>query len=383
MRHYIIETIFCDNEQDPDILHSYFLRFRHTIASIGALHIPQESVVSALIYVSSDKTTWIDEIRSICDEIQPSSMVKFFIAVYEHPPEGYGYPADSHIDLLKNPNKSTDRRIALFKSHAESVLIAAKHTVRIAIDDDDLFLRHHLLEVDAIVTDQVALHPGALLAIGLSGTFIGYSNDTEVRVECVSLNRTITGNKFFIIPHAQYSTVEKYSPWQIPEVIDVTLTQRINSDVFRYEVVHNNVPGLIYMRRQQNLSNQSKNPYVLGRTKVISYSTEAELIADLPFLAGYSTSEDFLYGPFSTPFKVSAVRVGESTVEFRTNLEDAFDAGCEVALYLLKDGNRLDNIDYSTKPEGSFDKAPKDVQVRAFVRNPDGVIIGRLSSPIV
>jgi len=383
VRSYIIETIFCDNEQDPDVLHSYFLRFRHTITSIAALKIPQESVVSALIYVSSDKASWIEKIRSILREVQPTSMVRFSLSVYEHPAEGYGYPADSHIDLLKNPNKSTDRRIELFSRHANPVLIMAEHTIRVAIDDDDLFLQHHLLEVDAIVTDQVRRQPDTILAIGLSGTFVGYSSDDEVRVECVSLSRTITGNKFFIIPYSHYSGLERYSPWQIPEVIDLTLTQRHNSNSFRYDVVHNNAPGLIYMRRQQNLSNQSKNPYVLGRTKEISYSSEADLIADLPFLAGYRPSDQFVYGPFPTPFRIWAERIGEDTVQFRTNLEEAFDAECEVAFYLLKDGDRVDNVDYGPSSGGQFEESPCGVQVRAFVRNPDKAIVARLSSPVV
>lgn len=383
MRSYIIETIFCDNEQNPDVLHSYFLRFRHTIASIGALRVPQESVASALIYVSRDKARWIEEIRSIIDDVQPRSMVRFSLAVYDHPAEGYGYPEGSHVDLLKNPNKSTDRRVTLFRNHAQQVLVAAAHTIRIAIDDDDLFLRHHLLQVDAIVTDQIRLFPKTILAIGLSGTFVGYSSNDAVRVECVLFNRIITGNKFFVIPHNYYSSLERYSPWQIPEVIDVTLTERYNSEEFRYEVVHNNSPGLIYMRRQKNLSNQSKNPYVLRRTKEISYVSEPDLVADLPFLAGYEPSDHFVYGPFPTPFKVSAVRIGHSTVQFHTNLQEAFGDDCEVAFYLLKNGDRLNNIDYSPRSEGQFEDVPDEVQVRAFVRNSEKVIVGRLSTPAV
>ena len=127
--------------------------------------------------------------------------------------------------------------------------------------------------------------------------------------------------------------------------------ERYNTDTFRYEVVHNNAPGLIYMRRQKNLSNQSKNPYVLSRTKEITYASELDLVTDLPFLAGYDPSVQFVYGPFPTPFKVSAERVGDSVIQFRTNLEEAFDTSCEVAFYLLKEGDRLDNLDYSVRSE--------------------------------
>lgn len=99
----IVETMFCDNEHDQDILRTYFERFKTTLRSVLAQQLSDDIELLFTIYMSSDKRRWIDHSWSIIDNSELPSNMKVRIWEYQHP--NGGYPPAQGVDRMKSPNK--------------------------------------------------------------------------------------------------------------------------------------------------------------------------------------------------------------------------------------------------------------------------------------
>ena len=116
-----LDTIFCDAETDAQVIDRYMARFMVTLQSIGRQRIPKSSDIRLTVHLSREKPHLAPEIQSAFDSFTNEISAFCNIHFYEHPAEGYGVPAGSHIDQLKNPNKQPGRRERLFADSSQAV----------------------------------------------------------------------------------------------------------------------------------------------------------------------------------------------------------------------------------------------------------------------
>lgn len=383
MRIYTIETIFCDTERDVEKLDSYLIRCLSMIRSLSLLHVPTDSKAYAVLYVSNDKKAYIDRIRGFSDSLNWRG-VNFAIHEYTHPADGYKESESAnHLDRMRNPNKSfSGRRNKLFTQALDARIDESDQVVRLGLDDDDVFLPTHLEEIDSIVNSISTLSSGTF-ACGLTQTMLGYTEEHTFRVEFVDFTRSVTGNKFFFIPPEDRDQLINSSPWRLPELVDKRVVERFRQSGTPLHVIRNNAAGMVYMRRGDNLSRQSKAPYVAELHKTVTYSSEDAFLKDLDRIEGRIGNRSFVIKPVPTALAVSIVRNDEDTIIVSTNYKEVFSEGHSVAFYLLLDGNRIANLDFQDGESAEFLDAPMNVQVRAFVRNEAKKIVARRSSNIL
>ena len=155
-----LDTIFCDAETDAQVIDRYMARFMVTLQSIGRQRIPETSDIRLTVHLSQDKSRLAPVIQSAFDSFSNGIGAFCNIHFYEHPAEGYGVPAGSHIDQLKNPNKQPGRRDGLFADSSQAVDFHAYGAViRISMDDDDLYLPGHLEQISSLADILLAESP--------------------------------------------------------------------------------------------------------------------------------------------------------------------------------------------------------------------------------
>lgn len=293
----ISESIFCDVEKDCQILSIYYDRLILNLRSINQLSIDGFDFVHFL-YISKDKAEYILKIKNIL--AKNNKNVK--IIEYEHPCNGYPWKENTHIDLIKNPNKSPGYRDQLFEK--VSIDFAAySYFVRIAIDDDDAWLNHHLVNVFKIsqYLRNIFLDEDVVVGAAILSTYVAKVVDRQnITVDKVNLSRAICGNKFFC--SSSWEKIKKWSPWALPDRIDEDSLKKFKKNFgISYFLIKNLEPGLVYFRRGQNLSAQNKDwcidnyidrfcfsseDAVLEITKK-NDSNEAEVLAEIEGLSVY------------------------------------------------------------------------------------------------
>lgn len=258
----ILETMFCDNEQDQHVLSDYFQRFSHTLRSVLRQALPEELELLFTIYMSSDKRRWIDHTWAIIDDADLPPNAKVRVWEYTHPLAGY--PDAKGVDRVKSPNKHAPHRDRLFQNaHLHVDYPAYRSLIRVAIDDDDIWLPTHAAELHRVAREGRARHPEAnVLALGPVNCMIGYLTENGVDVDVVSMRRTLTGDKFYTVEHPSAAVVATLSPWSAPEILDETMAQRFQERDITLRYVKGNRPGFVYLRWGQNLSNYRKDFHV-------------------------------------------------------------------------------------------------------------------------
>lgn len=250
-----------------------------------------------------------------------------------------------------------------------------RSVIRVAIDDDDLWLKNHVSELHRVARQGHLSHPEAeILALGPVNCMIGYVSNDGVDVDIVSMRRTLTGDKLYSLEHATVGTISTLSPWGIPEILDESMAQRLLERGITLRYVKGNAPGFIYLRWGQNLSNYRKDYHVAetyGSFKVES----VESLLSYPNQNILTSQEPVEFGTFGKKLEVRASRSSEGTVQYTTNFESLNLADSQICFYLLQSGKRIDVKAYSNRGAGAFTNAPKGVNVKAFVRNNDGIYL--------
>lgn len=348
----VSETIFCDVETDKEKLNEYFERLKLCLLSISNID-AYGFDYRHLLYVSNDKTEFIEKIKSFIEE----KNIKFVDVVdYEHPKEGYPYGKNDHIDLIKNPNRSSGYRDRLFEK-ASIDNFRYDGFLRVAIDDDDAWLSGHLRN---LLNLGVYLHSLSgeqlLVAGGVLSAYIAKvkKGDTQVELEKVELDRAICGNKFYFSKN--WEKIKSWSPWSIPDVIDESAIEKFkknyNISLFKLSGVE---PGFIYFRRGLNLSSQSKSwctkkaidkQMLPNERSVTSLSQNGMVNKSLEAIViGARKYHEFIYYSKEDQKILYEFPCDSSSV----------DGGLKLSFYLYINGRIEKKIGYTKKADGFFE----------------------------
>ncbi|WP_193128824.1 hypothetical protein [Gulosibacter sediminis] len=381
----LLETIFCDYENDPEILSSYFERFQLTLESLSKQQVPAQAELSVVVYVSRDKGTWIEKVQGEIDRWRDirDARVAIKIHTYDHPEIGYPEGDQDRVDWQKNPSKHAPYREQLFTSSCKAVDFSAyDRLIRVTLDDDDVWLPWHtttLVTVAQAARSNERIAHQDDLALGLLDVNIAYIGDDEVEVRTVALERTLTGDKFYVIDDpGSRDDLARRSAWSIPEVMDKDQKRRMARHGVGLYAVRNYGAGFVYMRWGQNLSRQRKDGFQivgLGSQTLAAPQDVLELSRNqIPT----DESSGLWFGILPGRLKVDAKRHGRQ-VHASTNFDDVRKTGSQLALQLMRGGKRIDVRAYGSSANTVFENVPPGVTVQAFIRR-DGAIIGRATS---
>lgn len=258
MNKYLVvaETIFCDVETDAKKINMYFERLKLCLLSISDIN-ASDFDYKHLLYVSDDKEDLIKRLKKFIYE----KKINFVeMVLYSHPEDGYPWSSGDHVDLVKNPNRTSGYRDKLFdKASIEHNKYSG--FLRVAIDDDDVWLREHLANLLklGICLSKISKR-NSLVAGGVFSTYIAKVSDGDGGVELnkVELDRAVCGNKFYY--SECWNKICAWSPWSIPDVIDEKAIEKFKKaygiQLFSLSKVD---PGFVYFRRGSNLSSQNKS----------------------------------------------------------------------------------------------------------------------------
>lgn len=380
----LLETIFCDYETDPEILAHYFSRFELTVASLARQQVPEGVAFRTTIYLSTDKGEWGDKVRALVAGAQASAApgIELRIHDYTHPEVGYPEGDPTRVDWAKNPSKHSPYRERLFDAaHTDVDLTVLDRLLRVTIDDDDLWLPWHvrnLVDVARRAREDERVTWEGVLAIGLLDVNLGYTGEEGVTLETLALERTLTGDKYYVIDRpSELETLWPYSPWSIPEVMDKNQKRRLEQRGIGLYAVRNYVPSFVYMRWGQNLSNQRKDGLIitqLGRTHITSPKEILELTEEqVPH-----REAPMWFGILRGRLSIEARRNG-STVDVFTSFDDIAHPSSEICYYLMQGSEKVGLIPYSKQGRVMFRNAPPGVKVRGYHKR-DGKVVERIDS---
>lgn len=376
-----MDTILCDAESDPTVIDRYLKRFMLTLKSIGHQRLPKDTDFRLVVHLSYDKAHLAPIIQAALDSLPNDLTTSAKVHLYEHPAHGYGVPAGSHVDLIKNPNKQPGRRENLFRASSNDVEFSDFDAViRISMDDDDLYLPGHLEQVSSIAATLLHDSPDIPSAAGLYQCHLAHIGDASARMDHVSFSRVIPGNKFFVIPKAAYQYLADYSPWSIPELIDDESAESFLKRGIKLTLARNSRPTFVYMRRALNLSGQSKAHFIDAIHESRNYVDESELFLDVVSEdAAPSPLPQWHLEPLPRTLRLSCQRTTGDVIRAETNFSRMYGPGHEIAYYLLEDGVRVDTKWYSSDNTVNFTAPSNPCTVRAFVRR-NGEIVDRIFS---
>lgn len=261
----ILETLFCDTEMNDDILRRYHSFFEGLFVSVSC-----QSYRNFLwfIYVSRDKSYYIDEIQKRIDEFGVADRV--LVIEYDHPNSGYGTECDSHIDKSRRPNATIpSRREELFDIGVKGARLDLSNfndvLIRLAVDDDDFLSSQYFLNiVDCVVQYRNKLVSIDELIFGFKNISCAYYfGNGNVRVDSVTFAKIVTGAKF----SCSVTKVPR-SPYSLSEHIDDYKQSPSPVLGVEYVVVSDNTVGFSYNRHGQNFSNQNKRSHYIESKSV-------------------------------------------------------------------------------------------------------------------
>ncbi|MDJ0321747.1 DUF6270 domain-containing protein [Pseudarthrobacter sp. PS3-L1] len=376
-----LDVIICDAETDNRIVSSYIDRFRTSVAGLSAQKDINKTDVIFTVHLSRDKKQFIEAINEIMAQLPKLERWKSQIHFYDHPVEGYGELASSHPDLRVNPNKQPGRRELLFEDASLGFSFEKyDYVIRISMDDDDFFLPNHLNQVKAIADQLYLQNPEQVSAAGLYRSYIVSSNPDRATAEFVDFRRVIPGNKFFIIPSQSIDEISQFSPWSIPERIDEESVERFSRRRIRLNLIRDNQPTFAYMRRQSNLSGQSKDHSIDKRYEGFAAEGEAALLRTLIEKdLSKSISKAYTSKPLSRVFVVNLRRIDLQSVRVSSNFSRVYDDSHKIAYVLLRGSTQLETKWYSHSDVVEFKTQKRGLTVRAMVRR-NGVVVSRAKS---
>lgn len=257
--HIIVETIFCDYETDLEVRQRYLDRWLVSLRYLAKVRPPENSTVTYLVYISRDKVEELTSVKNILKTFPESARQRFSFMLYDHPAEGYGYDDAKHPDLRMNPNKSSSNRDRLFRRAIKEndLRLNAKWIVRMAIDDDDIWMPWHLEEVARY--SKLGREADRIVMVGMRNIVVPYVETGSADV--VEFSRHMTGSKFYVAQEDQFVKLSGFSPWSMPESIGQPTLDRMNRYDVKIKSTNNNQPGFLYCRWGHNITSSAKNTY--------------------------------------------------------------------------------------------------------------------------
>lgn len=372
----LLETMFCDNEQNEEVLAQYFERFKLSLRSLLKQKVPADSELLVTIYMSSDKQEWIRRVRRILNFTSHSPRARYRICEYDHAPDGY--PQRDHIDWLKNPNKQAPYRSQHFvDAHSDIRMSGYGRLIRAAIDDDDLMLDHQVTSlVEMAVAAEKEYPEDHLIALGPLRTLIGYVEDSGVRFEDVDMRRSMGGNRCLVVKDPGAVDLAPLSPWSLPEVMDLNQGAVAEKRGIRLSYVRGHRPGLLYMRWGSNLSAHSKSMHVLEKHSEFSIERVEDILEELQLDMPEQGALSF--GLLAPDLRLSIRRSGDS-ISVVSNFDKLRIRGGQICFYLMSGARRVDVRGYSLEPRARFVGAPDPAHAVGFIRL-NGEVVARVES---
>ncbi|MGR7921045.1 hypothetical protein ACU6RQ_08040 [Zobellella denitrificans] len=345
----ISETVFCDVEKEEKTLDEYYSRLLLCVESMK--NISSEVELIHVIYISKDKSKYIEKLQKLLDDEQ-SSNIK--IVTYEHPTSGYKFKEDAHIDLLKNPNRSPRLRDELFKK-ANIDASNYREIIRIAIDDDDIWLSRHIEKIVELSKNLSTQEDDCIYGIALMDTYIAYISESNqsILIEDVLLNRAICGNKFYY--SKSWNEIKKWSPWSFPDKITPSVRENFkkkNVTLIRYQ---SDSPTFVYIRRGKNLSSQNKTwctDEIRNRQNITSLN---ELISKNKT----QPRDNFKISEY-TPSTELKLERDNKKIFLTSNLNEVYSKGAKFSFYLYKDNKVIEKTPYQSHANVTFEVEIKD-----------------------
>lgn len=365
----ILEILFCDNEQDNDIIKIYFERFKLCLESINQSNYYSNNFDCHLIlYISDDKTEYIDKLSKIVLEFRiPCTVIH-----YKHRYNLYTKSTQDHIDRIKNPNRSPILRDDLFKYAGLDEKINLYDTIiRTALDDDDAIPRWHFDNVFYTANSYYNNNTEENTMIAFTNLNIVYLYDDNIIVENVEVNKAINGNKFYVVKDK--SRLYELSPWSIPDIIDedVQNTFLLNQGI-RLLFVKNIMPGAYYLRWGKNLSNNNKSALI----EKVNYSREIKNIETLIL------GSEIFFCP-KTSLKISSF-ITNDTIFFSTNADKLGLKNYHLAFYIYLNNQVIYKLGYSRNINGSQKISISEgvYKVKAFLKQDNVVIATAITNKV-
>lgn len=372
----LIETMFCDFEQDPAVLDTYFQRFRLCLRGLQRLEVPTAAQILVTLYMSSDKVEHLEQTRQLLDGTALPDGLRIRIHEYAHPAEGY--PGDDRIDWVKSPNKHAPFRDRLFaEAHQDVAFGEFERLIRMAVDDDDILLPHQPQNMLTMASAAEAEAPETeVIVLGPLRTYVAYVDGGCADLEEVDMRRSLTGNKAFLIRNPGRTDIRELSPWSVPELMTAVQARTIRLRGQRLLPVHDNEPGFIYMRWGQNLSAHRKDFHIErthGRRRI-------DRLEELLELGPSGEAGKLSFDLVPLDLRITARRVGAQVV-VNSNLDRLRAPSAHLCLQVFRAGRRIASTPYSRKSSARFDDVPEGATVRGFLRF-EGEIVGRSQAVI-
>lgn len=367
----LIETMFCDYEQDPDVLDTYFERFRLCLRALQRLEVPPGAEILVTIYFSTDKQEHLERTRRLLAAVDLPDGLRLRIHEYTHP--AGGYPGDDRIDWVKSPNKHAPFRDRLFaEAHRDIAFGEFERLIRMAVDDDDVLLPHQARNMVGMAAAAEAESPDVdVIVMGPLRTYVAYVDGEAVDVEEVEMRRSLTGNKAFVIRNPGAVDFSELSPWSAPELMTAVQARSIRARGQQLMPVHGNEPGFVYMRWGQNLSAHRKDFHIVrthGRRRLDALDEVLELRpeAEPPGLS---------FDLVPLDLRLTARRSG-GQVRVISNFDKLRAAAGYICFQVFHDGRRIAGTSYARNASARFEDVPDGARIRGFVKF-DGEIVGR------
>lgn len=382
----LVETVFCDAEEDREVQRTYFARFRRTLYSLARVRVPAGLSATHLVYVSADKQRWLPELEALAAR-SPRGGIRARVVRYGHPAEGYASGGQTHPDVLKGPNKQHPLRNALFQSTEEvDPQSPYDYIVRCTLDDDDLWLPWQAEEIQRVCHDLVAESVDQVVGVGLRRNLLAHSGDEGVQVQFTEMKRMLTGNKFYYYPRTAFDRLVTLSPWNVPEQMTENYRERYRATGVDLRIQEENRPGFVYLRRGSNLSAQQKTGFVTRTFGALSYPDEAEMYRALAAGAAPAGAPESMagirYGIDPAEYRLTVRRLPNGDVAFDTNAPEVYGTAARYAFHLLRGVETVQEQAYSPRASGVFRAAPSRCRVKIYVRSEDGRRESRMSNVV-
>ncbi|WPF81714.1 DUF6270 domain-containing protein [Sanguibacter sp. 4.1] len=358
----ISETMFCDYEMDDTVLAKFAERFMVSLHSIANLHIPEGVAYFSVIYVSTDKARYFEQFSHFIDQLPENLQSRFVFVRYSHPLEGYGLNRGFHADVEKNPNKHAPRRDRLFSEALKSIepRLGIQHTltIRIALDDDDVWHSRHIHEVCRIARDAIAHSKSDVVGVGLQNCSVAYVTDTGVDVDTTRISRALTGNKFYVATQAGLARLTVCSPWSLPERFDLNTAERFERSGLPLLLTASNFPTWTYIRWGDNLSVAHKDAYYEGEVGRERYESVATFSASLLESGGEAATGTTEFHLQPRSLEVVARRSSEAVIAVETNAGDFDGEDLSLRLEVVEDQGVQQTVTTAPVTEIEIEGAP-------------------------
>lgn len=250
-----------------------------TLEAIAAQVPVDEARFVHFTHISIDKPREVVSLARLINSLnRRSEFAEFRLSPFSHPAEGYPEPSNGHIDMLMRPSLFNDRPSVLFQNalnlFGESELGLADSYIRVAMDDDDVWLPWAIEEFVTQGTAALAEPGRSVRCIGISKQFLYYPLE-DGRVDLVDMTKVMPGSKFLV--SADWSQIKDRHPWMLPESFSENVARQMRHRGVDIRLAVGGVrPCLIYVRRHGRLSAMTKFEHYRREAKtVVGVGSEA------------------------------------------------------------------------------------------------------------